>query len=99
MKYEPSYEFSGKVLLPTQAPDQDSPTGAVGPQQRHDLLRLAEHHHTSMKMLFEDLHYLTELKNLRRPCAGTHEDPPPLASWNRYQVEVFLGRMVLLRRY
>jgi hypothetical protein len=57
MEYLAFYEFLGKILLPTQAFDQDSSTEAVGPQQRHDLRRLARHHHTFMKMLFEELHY------------------------------------------
>eukprot|EP00614_Pseudopedinella_elastica_P011766 CAMPEP_0172590874 /NCGR_PEP_ID=MMETSP1068-20121228/9524_1 /TAXON_ID=35684 /ORGANISM="Pseudopedinella elastica, Strain CCMP716" /LENGTH=85 /DNA_ID=CAMNT_0013387015 /DNA_START=371 /DNA_END=628 /DNA_ORIENTATION=+ len=40
------YECFGKMLLPTQALDQDSSTEAEGPQQRHDFRTFARHHHT-----------------------------------------------------
>ena len=58
------------MLLSTQAFDQDPSTEAVGPQQRHELRRLARHHHIFMKMLFEDLHYMTELKTCADPAPG-----------------------------
>ena len=58
------------MLLSTQAFDQDPSTEAVGPQPRHDLLRLAWHHHIFMTMPLEDLHFMTELSTCAGPSLG-----------------------------
>ena len=49
---------------------EDPSTEALGPQQRHDLLRYARHHHICMKIYFEDLHFMTEMKTCAGPALG-----------------------------
>ena len=63
--------ISGTTLSSTEdrwprSPCENPSTAAAGPQQRHDLPRLAQNHNIFMKMLFEDLNYMTELET----CAG-----------------------------
>ena len=79
--------FFGKNFLLALAFDQDQPTSAAGPQQRRDLPGLARHHRVFMKMLFEDLHYMTELKT----CAGPA--PGPTRTYHPFLiVKAFLSR-------
>ena len=61
MGHGPFNEYFGKILPPTQAPDQDPSTETMGPQQRHDLLRPARYRFIFIKKI-------TQLIKPAHPC-------------------------------
>ena len=69
-----------KMLPPTRVFDQDPSTEAAGPQQRNGILRPARNHYTSIEMLFEVLHYMTELRTWADHSPGLRGPNTPLVA-------------------